>query len=185
MAQFEHPETGKVLNPSTGHWVQKSYAKGRGFLKEARLHTAEHFKKQEKEAKKEKKMLNEQEREDVSKEQLDETARVTFDTDDTDVDGLIADIEHREQLDDDFNADDFFNVSMPEMGDTVGFDPRMKDGNFPGIYSTNNSNQPTQPTRREHVRGRKRKKQDVQKRYVRTETGGMKIVRPGDEEWSG
>lgn len=88
---YEHPETGKVLNPSTENWVTQKYARGIGILQDAKKHTARYFKKLDEKAEEaSKKVLNSNKEADEEKQQLDssstsekdqldETARVSFD----------------------------------------------------------------------------------------------------------
>lgn len=99
---YEHPETGKVINPVTENWISQKYAQNIGVLSEAKQKTADHFREIDEtgrdsdlEAKADraaqrvvggsdesgKETLNAQTESDPNKDQLDETARVEWDED--------------------------------------------------------------------------------------------------------
>lgn len=90
---YEHPETGKVLNPITENFITKNYAQQIGVLSEAKEKTAQYFRDIEEKAnqaaeKAEDNILNSDDDEEVikaqdeveeDKEVIEETDRVEYD----------------------------------------------------------------------------------------------------------
>jgi hypothetical protein len=158
---YEHPETGKVLNPATGNWVQQSYARKIGVLSDAKQKTAEHFRQQEEKAQEaakkaakhlknaeeddEREVISSAQNRDSEKEQLDETARVEYD----DETGQEHRVDHGdsakektpdEALDNimsdidsgkDFEGDDFVDKDAAEP--TPGADAPVDPKDTPGV----------------------------------------------------
>jgi hypothetical protein len=178
MAKSERDD-GRVLNPQTGNWVKKSYAKNIGVYREAKKATEEYFEDQVKE--------------DASEEDIDE---------------ILDQIDTEDDMDFDITEDDFIDVDPPDMNeDDEEFEPKFsrpptppgmenmkpdsqrsqkKDGKRSGgIYTRGESgpqNSPYDRAKNSEIHKRKRRTNEKVK-YIRTKTGGMKVVRPGDPDW--
>lgn len=179
----EHPDTGKVMNPITGNWVQKSYAKGEGLLEQAKEHTQKHF-MQEDSSKSEKEEIDE-----LLKAAEEADPGEGFDLSDEDLERIDerADIDHPEIPESKFpdeegfdpaeNEEEFGQPPTPEGLDKAA-QTQQKGEDYQGIYSGPSKKRP-QPT---EEKGLEQKHEDEEVRYVRTEHGGMKMVYPEDQE---
>jgi hypothetical protein len=167
MARSERAD-GKILNPQTGNWVTQQYAKNIGIYHEAVEATEEHFSDQLKE-----------------------------DADEGEIEDLLSQIDGQD-LDDEFDVseDDYIDVDPPDMEED--FEPKFsRPPTPPGMGETSQKSQSQDsgrraggiytggsegPTHEKKVTSRDRNPNRKVK-YVRSENGGMKVVRPGDPEY--
>lgn len=188
-------EDGKVLNPLTGNWIQKSYAKKQDILEQAKQSTQQHFKEQdsdESEADEIDRLLQEAETLDADE---------AFEIDDLDIDDLDDDelerldehaqIDHPEIPDSQFpNEEDFsakensFEQPPTPEGLEDAARQQQSTGEHKGVYSSRNAARQTPSSQQPRTTGDKsleEKHDDDEVRYVKTEHGGMKMVYPNED----
>lgn len=168
-----HPETGKVLNPLTGNWVQQDYAKKQGILEQAKDHTQKHFRQQE-------------------GNDSDEIDELLGEIDDGDADGgfeidedeFIPDsgFPDPEEFDPEQGAepsnDPFETPPTPQGFDEAAKGNKASGGNHKGIYTGKGGGQ----QQRQGQQQQQQKSEEPEKRYEHTDNGGIRVVYPNQED---
>lgn len=165
-----HPETGKVLNPLTGNWIKPSYAKREDILEKCEEHTQTHFREKDTESSEEiDQLLDEIDQADAEGGfELDEDEFIPDDSDFPDT----------SEFEPDANPEDMFEEPpTPEGFEEAAQQKKSTDADHKGIYTGKSRTGPrrTQSNKSDTTN-------DEDKRYIRTETGGMKVVYPDQND---
>jgi len=163
------PDTGRVLNPLTGNWIKPSYAKREDILEKCEEHTQTHFREQDTDSSEEiDDLLDEIDQADAEGGfELDEDEFLPDESDFPDTDEF--DPEQGAEPD-----DGFVQPPTPEGFDDAAQQRKSTDSDHKGIYTGKSKSGP----RRQKSNNKPNSPDDEEKRYVRTDSGGMKVVYP-------
>lgn len=189
-------DEGKVLNPLTGNWVKRSYAKKQDILEQAEQNTQQHFKEQdsstESDADEIDRLLREAENLDANEAfDIDEESLDALDDDELERLDEHAEINHPELPDSPFPNEEDFSAeenSFEQPPTPEGLEDAARNqqssGEHKGIYSGKNAgghNPQTQQIEESNEKNLQQKHDDNEVRYVKTEQGGMKMVYPNED----
>jgi len=161
-----HPESGRVLNPLTGNWIKPSYAKREDILEKCEEHTQTHFREQD---------TDSSEEIDELLDEIDEAdAEGGFELDEDEFLPDESEFPDTDEFDPEQGAEpDFAQPPTPEGFEDAAQQRKSTDADHKGIYTGKGK---SGPQRQESNRPDAADEED--KRYVRTEAGGMKVVYP-------
>lgn len=163
-----HPESGRVLNPLTGNWIKPSYAKREDILEKCEEHTRTHFREQDTES---------SEEIDELLDEIDQAdAEGGFELDEDEFLPDESEFPDTSEFDPEQGAEPdegFAQPPTPEGFEDAAQQRKSTEADHKGIYTGRSESGPQR---------QKSEKPDVsndeEKKYVRTETGGMKVVYP-------
>ena len=162
-----HPETGKVLNPLTGNWIKPSYAKREDILEKCEEHTQTHFREQD---------TDSSEEIDELLDEIDEAdAEGGFELDEDDF-MPESDFPDTSEFDPEQGAeadDGFVEPPTPEGFEEAAQQRKSTEADHKGIYTGKSKTGP-----RRQQSDSPDAADDEDKRYIKTESGGMKVVYP-------
>lgn len=152
-------EDGKVINPSTGNWVTVTYAQTQGFLEEAEETTQAHFEEKAKANMDDRQLLKAEVNSNIDELDMgeEETRELLNQLDSLDQNSATK---IREQIEKDGSYD--FS-QLPTMKQFMNNDP-VKPGRSEVPKRNTPSNIQSKPVTRN-------------RRYVRTPSGGMRVVK--------